>query len=73
MPERSTGASLIDLARLMQHFGMTKAINLDGGGSSTFLVMEEGEMTMKNRPADLERPTEPLIRDIYNSLQITTL
>lgn len=73
LPERSNGASLVDLARMMQYFGMTRAINLDGGGSSTFLVMREGEMTMLNRPADLERPTEPLIRDIYNSLQITAL
>ena len=67
---RSNGASLIDLARVMQSFGMETAINLDGGGSSTFIVRENGELVMKNRPADLQRPEEPLIRDIYNSLQI---
>ncbi|MBE6555658.1 MAG: phosphodiester glycosidase family protein [Ruminococcaceae bacterium] len=70
VPAYSNGASLVDLARIMQRFGMQTAINLDGGGSSTFLVLRDGELTMLNRPADLERPTEPLIRDIYNSLQI---
>ena len=70
IPVRSNGASLIDLARVMQSFGMETAINLDGGGSSTFIVRENGELVMKNRPADLQRPEEPLIRDIYNSLQI---
>lgn len=70
IPARSNGASLVDLARVMQSFGVQRAINLDGGGSSTFLVLRQGEMTMLNRPADLERPLEPLIRDIYNSLQV---
>ncbi|MCI8600277.1 MAG: phosphodiester glycosidase family protein [Oscillospiraceae bacterium] len=70
IPERSNGASLVDLARVMQSFHVKRAINLDGGGSSTFLIMKEGELTMLNRPADLIRPTEPLIREIYNSLQV---
>jgi len=54
----------------MQYFGAKKAINLDGGGSSTFIVKQEGELTMLNRPADLERPNEPLIREIFNSILI---
>lgn len=70
LPELSNGASIVDLGRLMQYFGAKKAINLDGGGSSTFLVNIDGEMTMLNRPADLHRPTEPLIRPIFNSVQI---
>ena len=70
LPELSNGASLVDLATLMKYLGAKKAINIDGGGSSTFLVNIDGEMTMLNRPADLVRPTEPLIRPIYNSIQV---
>ena len=70
IPEYSNGASIVDLGRLMQYFGAKKAINLDGGGSSTMLVKLDGEMTILNRPADLVRPTELLIRPIYNSVQI---
>jgi len=54
----------------MQYFGAKKAINLDGGGSSTFIVKQEGELTMLNRPADLMRPDEPLIREIFNSILV---
>ena len=70
LPELSNGASLVDLASLMKRLGAKKAINIDGGGSSTFLVNIGGEMTMLNRPADLVRPTEPLIRPIFNSIQV---
>jgi len=70
LPWLSNGASIVDLARAMQYFGAKKAINLDGGGSSTFIVKQEGELTMLNRPADLERPNEPLIREIFNSILI---
>lgn len=70
LPELSNGASLVDLATLMTYLGAKRAINIDGGGSSTFLVNIGGEMTMLNRPADLVRPTEPLIRPIFNSIQV---
>ncbi|MBE6560861.1 MAG: phosphodiester glycosidase family protein [Ruminococcaceae bacterium] len=70
LPEISNGASLVDLAALMKYLGAKKAINIDGGGSSTFLVNIGGEMTLLNRPADLVRPNEPLIRPIFNSIQV---
>ena len=70
LPEYSNGASLVDLGRLMQSFGVRTAINIDGGGSCTFLINMEGEMTMLNRPADLIRPTDLLIRTIFNSIQV---
>ncbi len=70
LPQHSNGASLVDLATLMKYLGAQKAINLDGGGSSTFLVNIDGELTMLNRPADLVNPTAALIRPIYNSLQV---
>jgi hypothetical protein len=34
----SRGVTLEELARLMQEFGAVEALNLDGGGSSTFVV-----------------------------------
>jgi len=70
LPDISNGASVIDLGRMMQTLGAKKAINIDGGGSSTFLINIDGEMTMLNRPADLVRPTEALIRPIFNSIQV---
>lgn len=70
LPWLSNGASIVDLARAMQYFGAKKAINLDGGGSSTFIVKQDEELTMLNRPADLERPNEPLIREIFNSILV---
>lgn len=70
LPDISNGASLVDLARLMTFLGARTAINLDGGGSSTMLVNIDGELTMLNRPADLVRPTEALIRPIFNSIQV---
>jgi hypothetical protein len=44
----SVGASLRELARVMQDLGAVQALNLDGGGSSTMVV--EGEVV--NRPSD---------------------
>jgi exopolysaccharide biosynthesis protein len=70
MPSVSNGASIVDLARLMTFLGARTAINLDGGGSSTILVDEKGELVMLNRPADLVRPDANLIRPIFNSIQI---
>ena len=70
IPDYSNGASIIDLARLMQSEGVENAINLDGGGSSTFLVKQQDEFVILNKPADLYKPLDLLIRPIYNSLQI---
>jgi hypothetical protein len=37
-PVHSVGATLEELARLMRHLGCRKALNLDGGGSSTMCI-----------------------------------
>ena len=71
IPGYSHGASLTDLMRIMQSFGVEKALNLDGGGSSTMIVEQDGDLTMLNHPADLPRPLEKLIRPVYNSVLIT--
>ncbi len=67
-PNWSNGASLTELAELMIERGAVKALNLDGGGSSTFIVEKDGELTMLNHPADLNRPMEDLIRPVFNSI-----
>lgn len=71
-PEWSNGATLTDLAKLMISHGAVRALNLDGGGSSTFIVRRSDDLEMLNHPADLERPMEDLIRPVYNSLVITS-
>lgn len=70
IPGYSHGASLTDLMLIMKHFGVDKAINLDGGGSSTMIVKQNGELTMLNHPADLHKPLEKLIRPVYNSVLV---
>ncbi len=48
-----SGMSLMEAARLMIRLGAVEAINLDGGGSTTFVVRGR----VKNRPSDgRERP-----------------
>lgn len=47
-PEYSVGMSLIELARFLKELGAAEALNLDGGGSTTMLVLGE----VRNRPSD---------------------
>lgn len=70
IPEYSNGATLVDLARMMQSYGAERALNLDGGGSSAMYTRNGGEYILRSRPADLFRPTARLIRKDYNSLLI---
>ena len=50
-PEISNGASLADLAQIFGRLGCIDAINLDGGGSSTFIIDENGSIVTKNSPS----------------------
>ncbi len=70
IPEHSNGASLGDLALLMREMGALDAINLDGGGSAIMILNEESSLKTMNRPADLIRPMDKLIREVFNSLVI---
>ncbi len=69
-PDFSNGASLVDLARIMQSFGVKKAINLDGGQSSNFIVKIENELALLNRPANLHNPEIIEPREVFNSLLV---
>lgn len=50
----SSGISMPDLAQLMIDLGAVNALNLDGGGSSTFLTRELGgdQLELDNQPSD---------------------
>ena len=50
----SCGGSMIEIAQIMLEAGCVEAINLDGGGSTTFVAKQEGEDTFSvvNRPSD---------------------
>ena len=50
----SIGVTLTELAKLMQEFGATNAMNLDGGGSSTMVArdMESQALEIVNNPSD---------------------
>ena len=50
----SCGGSMIEIAQIMREAGCVQAINLDGGGSSTFVARQEGddELSVMNSPSD---------------------
>ena len=50
----SAGGSNIEIAQIMLDAGCVSAVNLDGGGSTTFATKAEGsdEITVTNRPSD---------------------
>ena len=63
-PEISNGASLADLADILGSMECVKALNLDGGGSSTFVLAEDGELTVQNSPSDGK------LRDVADGLMV---
>ncbi len=66
-PEVSAGMSLPELADLLSEFGVSEAINLDGGGSTTMVV--NGKLV--NHPSDQtgERPVSDAILMLPRRLQ----
>ena len=50
----SAGGSAIEIAQVMLDAGCVVAVNLDGGGSTTFVAKEEGDddLSVVNRPSD---------------------
>ena len=70
LPEHSNGMTLYDVAVKMLELGAVNAINLDGGGSSTFLVKGEEGFKIMNFPVDARTPGVVGIRETYNTLLI---
>ena len=53
------GVTAIQSAQIMQELGAVQAVNLDGGGSSTMVLVENGIPKLKNKPSNpggAERP-----------------
>lgn len=69
-PWHSNGATLHECALLLREHGAVRGLNLDGGGSSTFIVKKGDTHEMLNHPADLHRPFDDLIRDVFDSILI---
>lgn len=46
------GATHIEIASIMKHYGAVEAYNLDGGGSSTMAILKDGELVVVNSPSD---------------------
>jgi Phosphodiester glycosidase len=69
-PQWSVGMNLPALADLMISLGAKNAINLDGGGSSSFVYRpENGTDVMTNRPSDEFNATRPgVFRAVANHL-----
>lgn len=53
-PGYSTGMSLSEFAAYIQSLGYDRALNMDGGGSTTMLAREPGDFTatIQNKPSD---------------------
>ncbi len=68
--EHSNGMTLYDVAVKLKELGAVNAINLDGGGSSTFLVKGDDGFKIRNFPVDARTPGIVGIREIYNTLLI---
>lgn len=60
-PKYSTGLTLYELASILIELGVTEAINLDGGSSSTFVVND----------AVINKPSGQQERDVLNAAFIT--
>ncbi|MBQ7779922.1 MAG: phosphodiester glycosidase family protein [Clostridia bacterium] len=63
-PNVSNGAEFARCAILMLSHGAYNAVNLDGGGSSTMIVLQDEEYKTVNSPSDGE------LRKVHNSLLI---
>jgi len=60
----SAGASLKQAATIMRDMGCVAALNLDGGGSTTFVLRPAGSMTRKV----MNSPSEGSLRQVANAL-----
>lgn len=67
-PPDSTGVTLLELATILRSLGATDAVNLDGGGSTTFAARRPGEAGL----AVLNRPSDGYERAVGNALAVFT-
>ena len=68
----SVGMTMAEVAAAMEELGCVQAINLDGGGSSTFATQREGEEE-DTKPAGLTlrcRPSDGYERKVSNTIMV---
>ena len=65
---RSCGGSMQEIAQVMLEAGCINAVNLDGGGSTTFVAKQEGEEELKV----INRPSDGVQRSVSTSLMIVS-
>ncbi|MBE8721995.1 phosphodiester glycosidase family protein [Sphingobacterium pedocola] len=63
-PSYSVGMTIDELASIIGSLGVTYALNLDGGGSSTMVVKQDGSLKVVNRYSDAS------LRAVANALAI---
>ena len=64
----SAGGSAQEIAQIMFDAGCVQAINLDGGGSSTFVAKQEGS----DEPIVVNRPSDGYERKVSSSLMVVS-
>lgn len=64
----SDGISLIEAAHYLQSLGMEQAINIDGGGSTTYYVRQPGN----EHPTLINHPSDGPERPVGNALMVVT-
>ena len=64
----SAGGSYIEIAQIMLDAGCIAAMNLDGGGSSTYVAKQEGFDT----PVVVNRPSDGYERSVSSSLMVVS-
>ncbi|MDD4212403.1 MAG: phosphodiester glycosidase family protein [Bacilli bacterium] len=47
-----TGVAHPEMAAIMKYYGCVDAYNLDGGGSSTMIILQDGEFQVTNTPSE---------------------
>ncbi len=63
--EFSRGYTMVELGNMMLRLGAEDALNLDGGGSTTFAAMRKGALRVINTPSD------GFLRSVPNGLVVT--
>ena len=70
-PFYSEGVTLVELAELFVSLGCDRALNLDGGGSSTLVVNKNNQITVLNAPIHTKIPMRQ--RPVANHLGFSIL
>ena len=67
----SVGMTMAEVAASMEDLGCVQAINLDGGGSSTFATQREGELESSTAGLTLRcRPSDGYERKVSNTIMV---